>query len=64
MIGHGSPGVQEGDVVCIFRGGILPSALRPQGARFTFHGECYVDGIMQGEAAPKDDDGWQIFEME
>ncbi|KAL8840384.1 MAG: hypothetical protein Q9176_003877 [Flavoplaca citrina] len=41
---------QEGDIVCLFHGGDVPFVLRPlDSARYTFVGEAFVYGIMQGE---------------
>lgn len=42
----------EGDVVAIFYGGLVPYAMRrcKQGSVYNFLGECYVDGMMDGEA--------------
>ncbi len=39
-----------GDVVCVLFGGKLPFCLRPCGNRFLFVGECYVHGMVDGEA--------------
>ncbi|KUI69259.1 Heterokaryon incompatibility protein 6, OR allele [Cytospora mali] len=41
----------EGDIVCIFRGCHVPFVLRPvKDDKFRLVGECYVHGIMHGEA--------------
>ena len=39
-----------GDVVCVPFGGKLPFCLRPCGNCFLFVGECYVHGMVDGEA--------------
>lgn len=40
-----------GDVVCIFNGGRVPFVLRPASSGiYTWVGECYIHGIMEGEA--------------
>jgi len=48
------PGTREGDLICILYGGEVPYVLRPLRAGSTdlyaVIGECYVDGIMHGEA--------------
>lgn len=44
---HGS---REGDVVFVPVGGDVPSVLRPGWEGFELVGECYVQGIMEGEA--------------
>lgn len=41
---------QPGDVVCVLFGGKLPFCLRPLGDRYLLVGECYVHGLMKGEA--------------
>ncbi len=48
---------EEGDIIAIFKGAKVPFVLRPiRGSRdgsFTFIGECYIHGIMYGEAIKK-----------
>ena len=45
---------QVNDLVCLFHGGDVPFILRPsQSGRYTFVGEAYVHGIMQGEHSNK-----------
>lgn len=45
------PKVTEvGDIVCVFLGGKMPFVLRPWGTRYLLVGECYVHGLMNGEA--------------
>jgi hypothetical protein len=41
--------VQENDVVAILYGCNFPVVLRPHGDSYLLIGECYVDGIMDGE---------------
>jgi hypothetical protein len=40
---------QENDIVCVLLGGDMPFILRPNGDHYTFVGETYVYGIMDGE---------------
>ncbi|KAJ8132312.1 hypothetical protein O1611_g1317 [Lasiodiplodia mahajangana] len=41
---------QPGDCICVLVGGEVPFVVRPTGhGTYTFVGECYVDGIMDGE---------------
>jgi len=53
-MGLGQEGFRMGDIVCIFSGGDVPFLLRqamlPHDGRFQFLGECYVHGVMDGEA--------------
>jgi hypothetical protein len=39
-----------GDVVAVFTGGLIPIILRPESGHYTFVGDAYVHGIMDGEA--------------
>lgn len=42
---------EVGDDICIFFGGRVPYAIRPiGGGLYRFIGQCYVNGIMDGEA--------------
>ncbi|KAK0100197.1 hypothetical protein ONS95_008535 [Cadophora gregata] len=39
-----------GDRICLFEGGRMPYVVRPYGGgRYTFLGDCYLDGVMYGE---------------
>ncbi|KAK8006975.1 hypothetical protein PG989_000965 [Apiospora arundinis] len=60
LLGCGHLDTQPGDQVWIFRGGRVPFVVRPRDddangekkeSDYTFVGECYVQGIMQGEGA-------------
>jgi len=42
--------MREGDVVAVLYGGKMPFVLRPWGRDFLLVGECYVHGLMKGEA--------------
>lgn len=40
-----------GDKICLLKGGSLPYVIRPRGdGTFMFIGDCYLDGVMYGEA--------------
>ncbi|KIM93997.1 hypothetical protein OIDMADRAFT_149627 [Oidiodendron maius Zn] len=42
---------KEGDIICVFAGADVPHVIREAGDRsYTFVGECYVHGLMNGEA--------------
>lgn len=49
-IGLTSDVTRSGDVVCVLLGCSMPMILRPVGNRYTVIGECYVHGLMDGEA--------------
>jgi hypothetical protein len=38
------------NVVCVLFGGKMPFCLRPWGRHYRLVGECYVHGLMGGEA--------------
>ncbi|CAH0051115.1 unnamed protein product [Clonostachys solani] len=45
------PTSRAGDLVCVFVGAETPFIIRPTGREtYTMIGECYIDGIMDGEA--------------
>jgi hypothetical protein len=49
MLGPGA--LEVGDVQCVLFGGKVPFCLRPiSGGRYLLVGECYVHGLMKGEA--------------
>ncbi|KZM20169.1 hypothetical protein ST47_g5195 [Ascochyta rabiei] len=50
-MGIGSNALKEGDVVVVLFGGNVPYLLRPVDSGYKFLGECYVPGLMDGEAA-------------
>jgi hypothetical protein len=51
FIGLAPQGSQRGDIICIFFGCSVPVVLRGQdNGEFQFVGECYVHGVMDGEA--------------
>lgn len=52
-MGLGSQAMKPGDVVSILAGGEVPFILRRAGEFFQLVGECYVYGIMNGEAVHK-----------
>ena len=58
---------QEGDLVCILKGGKTPFLLRlsPAGSVYQVVGEAYVYGIMGGEAVAEDEHGndWQVLSL-
>jgi hypothetical protein len=39
-----------GDIICVLFGCSLPVVLRKKNGYYNFLGECYVHGIMEGEA--------------
>lgn len=58
--------MEEGDIICVLFGGKLPFCLRPWNNQYLFVGECYVHGLMDGEAMGMMSQGLlseEIFEM-
>ncbi|KAK4635343.1 hypothetical protein CLAFUW4_02323 [Fulvia fulva] len=43
-------GAREGDLVALLEGGDVPFIIREYGEQWLIVGECYVHGIMNGEA--------------
>jgi hypothetical protein len=62
-IGIGDVTLQEGDLVCVLFGGKVPFILRPADGRYRFVGECYLHGIMLGQALEKGREKSQRFEL-
>lgn len=64
-IGLGPPEMQRGDYVYILSGGNVPYILRPiTGPRprtFELVGDCYLHGVMYGEAAGTDEDYYDVY---
>ncbi|KAF9487339.1 hypothetical protein BDN71DRAFT_1478720 [Pleurotus eryngii] len=54
FVGVGPLEMESGDVVCVLYGAMVPFVLRPindgEGNQYALIGECYCDGIMDGEA--------------
>lgn len=53
--GIGPAGMKEKDVIYVMNGGNCPLVLRSQGqaGRYSFVGDCFVVGLMKGEASEK-----------
>ncbi|MCJ1247936.1 hypothetical protein MMC30_005151 [Trapelia coarctata] len=56
-LGLGSPFLESGDLICILFGTRTPFALRKKDDAFEFVEDCYVHGIMNGEAIEMWQDG-------
>jgi len=69
VTGKGSLGLaprdaKEGDCVCILHGSVTPVVLRRCEEGWTVVGQCYVEGVMRGEAVSwKEDEGDQFVLM-
>jgi heterokaryon incompatibility protein (HET) len=50
FVGIGPPKTELNDLICILYGCSVPCILRPQGNSYTFVGEAYIYGKMDGEA--------------
>lgn len=65
LIGNGPPTMRNGDIVAVLHGLQVPAVLRPLGQnRFQYVGECFLHGIMFGEAFAQDDREHEIFELQ
>jgi hypothetical protein len=62
FLGRGHEPVRAGDALCIFYGANTPHILRPNVDHHTLIGDCFVPGLMLGEAISWNTaDGW--FEL-
>lgn len=59
-LGVGPRWTQKGDLVCVLFGGGVPYVLSPKGKNYTFIGQSYVHGLMEGQAI----DAWRKGELE
>jgi hypothetical protein len=53
-LGWVAKGVRPGDFVCILKGAEVPFVLRMEDENWNIHGDCYIHGIMDGEAVSED----------
>ncbi|KAI0442937.1 heterokaryon incompatibility protein-domain-containing protein [Xylaria telfairii] len=61
--GHVALNTQPGDRVCVLLGGEVPFIVRPTGrGTYTLVGECYIDGIMDGETFSGEDFKPEVLE--
>lgn len=49
-IGLGPGNMARDDVICILGGAIMPIVVRPLGDHFGIVGDCYLNGVMDGQA--------------
>ena len=49
-MGLGPSRMRPGDTICVFLGGAVPWVIRQDGEDYVLVGECYVHGLMNGEA--------------
>ena len=63
FVGLAPHDAQEGDGIFIFLGGQVPYVVREKGgAKYQFIGECYIHGVMDGEAMKTFDGNKEILE--
>ena len=62
-IALGPPNTEAGDVICILHGSKVPLVLRHQDDKWRLIGQCYVDGVMFGEAVTWAEDEADSFEL-
>jgi hypothetical protein len=55
--------VQPGDCICVLHGSTVPWVLRPtdEEGKYEVVGQCFVDGIMYGEAVNWEEDEADTF---
>lgn len=65
-IGLGPADAREDDLICVLHGSPVPFLLRPSetGGEFELVGECFVHGLMSGEALSMEDVKLQRFALE
>lgn len=56
-MGFGPQGIQRGDTICVFLGCDVPLILRKIHEHYVLRGECFVLGLMDGEAMDALDEG-------
>jgi hypothetical protein len=61
-IGLAAATAQRGDSVAVLLGGDVPYTLRSKGQAYELIGECYVHGIMGGEAVSDFDKAGKDFD--
>ena len=55
---------EAGDLICVIRGANVPFVLRPQtDGKFALVGECWIQGLMYGEALDVSDFNWAPIEL-
>jgi hypothetical protein len=58
-----SPDVRKGDKVCVINGCDFPVLLRQEGSSYSFVGQCYVQGLVDGKAAEMVRNGERMIEQ-
>ncbi len=56
-VGMALEAVEPGDVICVLLGCTVPMVLRPAGDKYQVVGECYLHGLMEGQALKWVEDG-------
>lgn len=65
-IGKGWNTIKRGDLICVILGCDVPLVLRPVGDQYELIGDCYMDGIMEGQAMKDVEEGrieWETFDL-
>jgi hypothetical protein len=55
QFGLGPSAMRAGDKICVLFGSSMPFVLRPEGENYSLVGECYMYGLMEGQAV----DAWR-----
>jgi hypothetical protein len=63
-VGAAPVSARVGDIVCIFEGGAVPYVIRADKVEgWRFIGECYVQGIMDGEVLAREGFVWEKMRL-
>jgi len=56
-MGFGPQGIESGDTICVFLECDVPLILRKVDEHYVLRGECFMLGLMDGEAIDASDEG-------
>lgn len=63
LLGQASDKTRKGDLICILYGSKIPFVLRRNRLGYEIVGECYVNGIMRGEALQNAPEKEEVFRI-
>jgi hypothetical protein len=62
FMGFGPQGIESGDTICVLLGCDVPLILRKVDKHYVLRGECFMLGLMDGEAIDALDEGIMSLE--